>query len=86
MNNRVKELLKQAGLQPYYDAQEGQIETFVELIIKDAVDECRQEWYELNNAAKIDDEPPRSIGIRLGTKGGVLRCISRINKHFGVEE
>ena len=42
MNERIKELLKQSGLQPYYDAQEGQIEKFAELIVK----EC---------AAYIDD-------------------------------
>ena len=33
MNQRIKELLKQSGLQPYYDAQEGQIEKFAELIV-----------------------------------------------------
>ena len=33
MNERIKELLKQSGLQPYYDAQEGQIEKFAELIV-----------------------------------------------------
>ena len=42
MNKRIKELLKQSGLQPYYDAQEGQIEKFAELIVR----EC---------AAYIDD-------------------------------
>ena len=35
MNERIKELLKQSGLQPYYDAQEGQIEKFAELIVEE---------------------------------------------------
>ena len=38
MNERIKELLKQSGLQPYYDAQEGQIEKFAELIVKACAD------------------------------------------------
>lgn len=35
MNDRIKELLKQSGLQPYYEAQEGQIEKFAELIVRE---------------------------------------------------
>ena len=38
MNQRIKELLKQSGLQPYYEAQEGQIEKFAELIVRDLID------------------------------------------------
>lgn len=35
MNRRIKELLKQSGLQPYYKTQEGQIEKFAELIVRE---------------------------------------------------
>ena len=35
MNERILKLSKQAGLQPYYDAQEGQIEKFAELIVEE---------------------------------------------------
>jgi hypothetical protein len=35
MNERIKELLKQSGLQAYYDAQDGQIEKFAELIVQE---------------------------------------------------
>lgn len=35
MNKRIKELLEQSGLQPYYDAQEGQIEKFAQLIVRE---------------------------------------------------
>jgi hypothetical protein len=35
MNEHIKALLAQSGLQPYYDAQEGQIEKFAELIVKE---------------------------------------------------
>ena len=44
MNERILKLREQAGLQPYYDAQEGQIEKFAELIVR----EC---------AAWIDEQP-----------------------------
>lgn len=33
MNERIRELMAQSGLQPYYDAQEGQMEKFAELVI-----------------------------------------------------
>jgi hypothetical protein len=35
VNDRIKELLKESGLQPYYDAQEGQIEKFALLIVRE---------------------------------------------------
>ena len=35
MNERIERLLEQSGLQPYYDAQEGQIEKFAELIVRE---------------------------------------------------
>jgi hypothetical protein len=35
MNKRIKELLEQSGLQAYYDAQDGQIAKFAELLIKE---------------------------------------------------
>jgi hypothetical protein len=38
MNERIKELLAQSGLQPYYNAQEGQIEKFAKLIILECAD------------------------------------------------
>ena len=34
MNERIKELLEQADLQPYYNAQEAAIKKFAELIVK----------------------------------------------------
>ena len=38
MNKRIKELAEQAGLQPYYDTQEGQIEKFAELIVRECLE------------------------------------------------
>lgn len=38
MNEQIKALLAQSGLQPYYDAQEEQIEKFAELIIRECAD------------------------------------------------
>lgn len=52
MNERVKELLKQSELQPYYDAQEKHIEKFAELIIR----ECSRIDSEENNPDHIDGE------------------------------
>jgi hypothetical protein len=35
MNKRIKEILEKSGLQPYYDDQQGHIEKFAELLIKE---------------------------------------------------
>lgn len=43
MNERIRELREQAGLQPYYDAQEGQIEKFAELIVRECANICFSE-------------------------------------------
>ena len=45
MNERIKELLKQSGLQPYYDAQEGQIEKFAELIVRECISTLEEKIY-----------------------------------------
>jgi len=34
---RIVELMKQSGLQPYYDSQQGDIEKFAQLIAEDAI-------------------------------------------------
>lgn len=35
---RIVELMKQSGLQPYYDSQQGDIEKFAELIVRMCAD------------------------------------------------
>lgn len=42
MNERIERLLEQSGLQPYYDAQEGQIEQFAELIVQECVQNLKE--------------------------------------------
>jgi hypothetical protein len=37
MNERIRELREQSGLQPYYEAQERQIEKFAELVLQDVM-------------------------------------------------
>ena len=93
MNEQIKELIKQAttieehkwGVS--YDNFDK--EKFAELIVKECIRECKQEWYDLNAESVADDDSfrdPRATGIRVGQKAGVLKCISRIKKDFGVEE
>lgn len=40
MNKRMEELLKQSGLQPYYESQQGDIEKFAELIVTECMLLC----------------------------------------------
>ena len=38
MNTQIKRLLEQSGLQPYYDSQQGDIEKFAELLVKECAE------------------------------------------------
>lgn len=87
MNERIKFLAEQAGFKSKADVydrnQAFDIEKFANLIVKEAMDQCRQEWYELNNIESKQTDP-RMVGIRVGKKAGVNKCLHRIAKHFGV--
>jgi hypothetical protein len=71
MNERIKELLEQSGLQPYYDAQAGHIEKFAELIV-------RQCGYH----ADIFE----SLGCPVDMDPTDTKPSDYIKKHFGVAE
>ena len=95
MNERLKELAKQAG---FYILSDGKIciptiseeitdcqIKFAELIVEDAVSILRQEWYDLNNAPRVEGETPRDIGLRVGAKSQTIRLMHKIKEHFGVK-
>ena len=93
MNERIQELAEQAfdkaNNGTIYDIKIPKefIEKFAELIVRDAVNQCRQEWYDTNNDPELNAETdPRMIGIKIGIKQGAMKCIRRINKHFGIKE
>jgi len=71
MNEQILKLLKQSGLQPYYDAQEAQIEKFAELIVR----QCG--YY-----ADIFE----SAGCPVDMDPTETKPSDYIKKHFGVEE
>jgi hypothetical protein len=72
MNKRIKLLLEQSGLQPYYDAQEGQIEKFAQLIVQ----ECAEVCYDHSRAAG---------GVDTDFGYGYKDCGDDIKRNFGVE-
>jgi hypothetical protein len=75
MNERIKELSKQAGC--YYDGMgygEGNIEKFAELIVMECIGCCEQ---------VISDPVPESVDTWLN---GGSQCIDEIKQHFGVQE
>ena len=93
MNERIKELIEQSYDEiPHerdWDATSSVFNKakFAELIVRDAVNQCRQEWYDTNNDPELNAETdPRMIGIKIGIKQGAMKCFSRINKHFGIKE
>ena len=96
MNERIYELFEQALIEfkqeheyATYIVPDPIKKKFAELIVKECIRECKQEWYDLNAESVADDDSfrdPRATGIRVGQKAGVLKCISRIKEYFGVEE
>ena len=69
---------------PEYKAQVD-LNKFAELIVKECLNQCRQEWYDTNNDPVINaNKDPRMIGIKIGIKQGAIRCLDRIKKRFGV--
>ena len=89
MNEKIRKLMLEATKnmpETYYWPGEY-VEKFAELIIKECVRECKQEWYDTNNDPELNAETDtRMIGIKIGIKQGSLKCISRIKEYFGVEE
>ena len=91
MNDLTKELARKAGLiAPHGSDREGLADfdyrMFADLIIRECMNECRQEWYDTNNDPVINaNKDPRMIGIKIGIKQGAIRCLDRIKKRFGAE-
>ena len=63
MNERIKELLKQSGLQPYYDAQEEQIEKFAQLIILECASLFPQTFTDEQYQRRIDKSIKKHFGV-----------------------
>jgi len=61
------------------------IKRFGDLIVKECIDQLRQEWYDLNNSEKSTLGDARATAILVGQKNGVLKAIARIKAHFGSE-
>jgi len=84
MNERIKQLAEQAGLEfdndlalepePIYYTTQKDLEKFAELIVRECIGCCEQ---------VISDPVPKSVDTWLN---GGSQCIDQIKKHFGVEE
>lgn len=66
MNRRIKELLDQSGLQPYYDAQEGQIDEFAKLIVAECIKiiEVGMDHYDHDPLGPIEYQEGELAGLR----------------------
>jgi hypothetical protein len=74
MNQRIRELMKQSGLQPYYDSQQGDIEKFAELIVQECMRMC--------DVADMSLLEHNCVKEASGTQSAK----DFIKEHFGVEE
>lgn len=57
-----------------------------ELVIQDTLNLLRDEWYALNNIPKPSNETPRDVGMRIGSKGQVIKLMEKIKDYFGVTD
>ena len=75
MNERIKELAREAGLLVYNpEGIPTKLEKFAELIVRECIGCCEQ---------VISDPVPESVDTWLN---GGEQCIDEIKQHFGVEE
>jgi hypothetical protein len=68
MNERIKELLTQSGLQPYYDAQQGQIEKFAELIVRECIVDFYRNCLDITSNEDIAVQVERYVQEHFGVK------------------
>ena len=75
MNERIKELAREAGLLAYNpEGPPTKLEKFAELIVKECAEICRRQQY-----YDADDEHKR------GVNGGSITCMNAIKREFGVD-
>lgn len=96
MNERIKELVKQATsiVDVKHEGYRGKgyteqveffdKEKFAELIGQDAVNTLRKQWFDANNSAPVDSDS-RLRAIHIGRKIGLMESVDVLAKHFGVE-
>ena len=84
MNKLINELAQKA--EDYADDTDlpwlaTYTEKFADLLIQECVSTCTKLWYEENNKQRtIEQEDPRSIGLQVGVKGGILKCVNALSK------
>lgn len=87
MNNRIQTILQQSNL---HNQQNDSIalfeEKFAELIVQECIGLIRQEWFELNDHIRSEDESSRDTGIRVGKKLQCVKLINVISNYFGVNQ
>ena len=87
MNERIKQLAKQAGIEFVYDPTEtpmrafvecweDEMQKFAELIVKECIDCVR--------GAGLTDEV--AVKNNLGFNDGLSAAVVNVQKHFGVDE
>ena len=75
MNERIKELAREAGLLVYnLEGAPTKLEKFAELIVRECIGCCEQ---------VISDPVPESVNTWLN---GGSQCIQEIKEHFGIKE
>jgi hypothetical protein len=87
MNERIQELMKQAGTDTsgkWMGVEHA--EKFAELIVQECITQCEQVATDANAMTKSKFVSNAGIVLHEGAWGGAKNCIEQIKQHFGVEE
>ena len=76
MNERIKELAKQAGIHPCYAPPVMAVEKFAELIVRDCCDIVNQE-------ALLTAHVPAEVNALIGER--LKSVFIKIEEHFGIK-
>jgi hypothetical protein len=84
MNERIRELLEQAGVKYVTMPKDTVYEKFAELIVRECMKEA---WEEIVDDEDIAAETDPQIREYLtGQNQGIVDAVIRFRNHFGVEE
>jgi len=87
MNERIKELMEQAGLYDFVIESMGineEMQKFAELIVEECVELCETAAYAPRPA--LNPTPVEQYAFIIGEGNMAVNLAKQIRKHFGVEE
>ena len=83
MNERIRQLAKQAKLFTGWPNGETEYQKFAELIVKECIDCLDKQYVDIPEDADLNDNKTWTSATMNST---VNMCVGKVKQHFGVEE